>query len=222
MSERLKSKNALIFSYLTLRKAIGVLGTSLPFVLSLGALVLFGTGIQGSVSGYYHTGMRDVFVGVLCVIGFFLLSYRGYNGADDIVGDLGCLFAVGVALFPTTPSNAASSGVRIIGYVHFVFAVLFLLTLIYFSLFLFTKTEADPNQSPTPRKLQRNRVYKACGYTMLLCIVLIAIYYRLPDELASPIEGYKPVFWLESIAVVAFGISWLTKGEAIRMLNDKA
>jgi len=50
---------------------------------------------------------------------------------------------------------------------------------------------------------------------MSLCIVLIVIYYFLPDVVASAIEGYKPVFWLEATAVVAFGISWLTKGEAI-------
>ena len=50
---------------------------------------------------------------------------------------------------------------------------------------------------------------------MSLCIVLIVILYLIPDEVASPIKVYKPVFWLEAIAVVAFGISWLTKGEAI-------
>lgn len=220
MNERSKSENALVFSYLTLRKAIGLLGTSFPFVLSLGALVLFGAGIQSSISSYYHTGMRDIFVGTLCAIGFFLLSYKGYKGVDDIAGDLGCIFAVGMALFPTTPDNAASGDARFIGYIHFAFAALFFLTLIYFSLRLFTKT--DLNRSPTPRKLQRNKVYKACGYTMILCIVLIVIYYLLPDEGGSSIEVYKPVFWLEAIAVVAFGISWLTKGEAISILKDEA
>ena len=213
MNERLKSKNALVFSYFTLRKAIGLLGTSFPFVLSLGALILFGTGIQSSISGYYYTGMGDVFVGTLCAIGFFLLSYRGYERKDNVAGDLGCIFAVGVALFPTTPDNPVSGDARFIGYIHFAFATLFFLTLIYFSLCLFTKT--DPNRPPTPRKLQRNKVYKACGYTMILCIVLIVIYYLLPDEVASPIEVHNPVFWLEAIAVVAFGISWLIKGETI-------
>jgi hypothetical protein len=29
------------------------------------------------------------------------------------------------------------------------------------------------------------------------------------------VERFEPRFWLESIAIVAFGISWLTKGEAI-------
>ncbi len=215
MNERLKSENALVFSYLALRKAIGFLGTSFPFVLFLGAMIFFRTGIQNSISSYYHTGMGDVFVGTLCVIGFFLLSYKGYERADDIAGDWGCIFAVGMALFPTTPDNPASGDARFIGYIHFAFAALFFLTLIYFSLFLFTKT--DPSRPATRRKLHRNKVYKVCGYTMSLCIVLIVIYYLLPDEVASAMEVYKLVFWLEAIAVVAFGISWLTKGEAILM-----
>jgi len=77
VSEELKRRNALIISYLSLRKAIGFLGILLPFVLYFGALIIFGTGLQTSISGYYHTGMRDVYVGTLCVIGFFLFSYKG-------------------------------------------------------------------------------------------------------------------------------------------------
>ena len=218
MNNRLWNEISLVFSYLALRKTIGLLGIALPFVLSLGALILFHAGIQSSISSYYHTGMRDVFVGTLCVIGFFLLSYKGYERSDDIAGDLGCLFAVGVALFPTTPDVAAASSTRLIGYVHLAFAALFFLTLIYFSLFLFTKT--GPNKSPSKRKLQRNKVYKACGYTMGICLLLITIYSFLPDTMASFLEAYKPVYWFETLAILAFGISWFTKGEAI--LKDVA
>ncbi len=218
MNNRLGNEISLVFSYLALRKSIGLLGIAFPFVVSLGALILFQTGIQSSVSSYYHTGMRDVFVGTLCVIGFFLLSYKGYERSDNVAGNLGCIFAVGLALFPTTPDCAAASGARLIGYVHLAFSALFFLTLIYFSLFLFTKT--DPNKSPSRRKLQRNKVYKACGYTMGICILLIAIYSFLPDTMATFLKAYKPVYWLEALAVLAFGISWLTKGQAILKGED--
>ncbi len=205
-----------MFSYLALRKTIGLLGITLPFVLWLGALLLFQTGIQSSLSSYYHTGMGDVFVGTLCVIGVFLLSYRGYERADDIAGDLACLFAVGVALFPVAPDNAAEGGASLAGYVHLACAGLFFSTLTYFSLRLFTKTHAD--KPPTRRKRQRNKVYRTCGYTMGICVVLIAVCYILPGPIESLLEAYNPVFWLESVAVVAFGISWFIKGEA--MLKD--
>jgi hypothetical protein len=212
MSKQQEQENALVFSYLTLRKAIGWLGTLFPFVLALGALLIFGTGLQDSVSLYYYTGMGDVFVGTLFAIGFFLLSYKGYERKDDIAGDLACLFAVGVALFPTAPENSTSNQ-TLIGYVHFAFAALFFLTLIYFSLFLFTKS--DPNQPSTRKKRQRNAVYWLCGIIMLLCIGLIAAYHVLPAQTVAPYVPYQPVFWLEALAVVAFGFSWLTKGEAI-------
>ncbi len=94
----------------------------------------------------------------------------------------------------------------------------FFLTLIYFSLFLFTKT--DPDQPPTRRKLHRNTVYRICGYTMGACIGLIALYLLMPEETASRYAKYQPVFWLEGLAIVVFGISWLTKGEAILQDED--
>lgn len=207
------SSKRLVFSYLEHRKTIGILGIGLPFVVSLGAMILFQTGIQSSISSYYHTPMRDVFVGTLFAIGFFLLSYRGYERTDDIAGDLAFVFAIGMALFPTAPDGAVSDAARIVGNVHVVFAALFFSTLIYFSLFLFTKT--DEKKKPTERKLMRNEVYQACGYTMAISLLLIAVYYRLPAEWASLLVQYKPVFWLESLAILAFGASWFTKSEAL-------
>jgi hypothetical protein len=90
-------------------------------------------------------------------------------------------------------------------------AASFFLTLAYFSLVLFRKT--DPTKTATRRKLQRNVVYTMCGYTILACIALVVVVALLPG--AAPVKRLDPVFWLESVAVVAFGASWLTKGEAI-------
>lgn len=218
MKTELEAENALVISFLALRKAIGFLGIGLPIAVSLGALILFQTSLRGSISAYYYTGTRDVMVGALWAIGFFLLSYKGYERADAIAGNLGCVFAVGLTLFPTTPAGDPSAVAKWIGLIHLAFAFLFFSTLIYFSLVLFTKT--DPNKPPTEKKLQRNMVYRACGYTMALCILLIATNYVLQKYGVSALQRYHPVFWLEAIAIEAFGISWLTKGEAI--LKDQA
>lgn len=207
------TEGTLVFSYLTLRKVIGLLGTALPFVLYFGALLIFGTPIRSSMSSYYYTGMRDVFVGVLFAIGFFLFSYQGYERADDLAGNLACVCAVGVALFPTTPDSIVTQASRIIGYVHFFFATAFFVTLIYFSLVLFTKT--DPRKNPTRRKLQRNKVYRACGIVMAICIGLAALHALLLTLGVTVLNWFSLLFWLEAIAIVAFGVSWLVKGEAI-------
>lgn len=214
MANKPENVRSLACSYLTLRRAIGILGIAFPFVLALGAWFVFEEGIQTSLSAYYHTGMQDVFVGTLWAIGVFLLSYRGYGRSDNIAGNLACLFAVGVAIFPTAPDRPATENAILLGYAHQAFAALFFLTLTYFSLFLFTKT--DPNTPPSPRKRQRNKVYKACGYTMGICILLIAVCLNLPEETQqSLVEGYKLVYWLETLVVLAFGVSWFTKGQTV-------
>jgi hypothetical protein len=197
-----------------LRKVVGFLGIALPFVVFLGDLIIFGEGLQDSISGYYYTGMRDVFVGILCAIGVFLLSYKGYETIDAVAGEFACVFALGVALFPTAPAHGASQLQQIIGHIHLGLASLYFATLAFFSLFLFTKT--DPNGVPTRRKLQRNKVYRTCGTVMVLCLILIVIVHIIHSgDVNDTFSKSGLVFWLESAAVVAFGVSWITKGEAI-------
>jgi hypothetical protein len=194
-----------------MRTAVGVIGCALPFVLAFGKMLLQGRGIEGSISYYYYTDMRGVFVGSLCAMGVFLGSCTGYDRRDAIAGRLACAFAVGVALFPTKPYVGATPQEKIIGAVHLSCAALLFLTLAYFSLVLFTRT--DPNKNPTAQKLQRNTVYRVCGYAILVCIFLILVD-TLPAVNAL-VWRLTPVFWLESTAVVSFGVSWLTKGETI-------
>jgi hypothetical protein len=201
----------LVLSYLGLRKAVGIIGFALPFVLALGRILLQGPALEGSISYYYYTDMGNVFVGSLCAIGVFLLSTRGYDQRDAIAGRLACLFAVGVALFPTSPYISPTSEERLIGHLHWSFAALLFLTLAYFCLFLFTET--DPTKDPTAQKCRRNTVYRLCGYTILASILAIGIVELTPLQFV--IGFLRPVFWFESIAVVAFGAAWLTKGEAI-------
>lgn len=212
MDQENAAGNSLVISYLELRKAVGYLGIALPFVVSFGAFLLQGQGIQGSISSYYHTEMHDVFVGILCAIGVFLGSYRGYERKDALAGNLACIFAVGVALFPTALDNATSHE-KTIATIHAVSASLFFLTISYFALFQFTKT--DPSKTPTRKKHQRNTVYRICGYTMLTALALILVYSMAPDSIVARLKKFHPVFWFEAIAIEAFGIAWMTKGEAI-------
>ncbi|MGB0789115.1 MAG: hypothetical protein ACPGQR_06225, partial [Marinirhabdus sp.] len=74
----LQNKNDLVVSYLTLRNAIGIIGIALPIVLLLGSVALFECDeLHQSISHYYHTRMRNVFVGALCAVALFLFCYKG-------------------------------------------------------------------------------------------------------------------------------------------------
>jgi len=195
----------LAVSYLTLRRVIGIMGVLFPIVLAMGCLVLKPQcyGLEESISAYYGTIMRNVFVGVLFVIGWFLFSYKGYENMDDKAGDLACLFALGVALFPITSGSPWVRGL------HLFFAASLFLTLAFFSMCLFTKSDG----SHTLQKKTRNKVYINCGRIMLACIGLILVYKLLPEIPA--LNKINPTFWLETFTLWAFGVSWITKGELL-------
>ncbi len=191
-----------IYSYLTLRKAVGWIGIMIPFTMMIGMFILFdGNVVQKSISNYYYTGMRDVLVGAICAIALFMFFYRGYDKWDDWAGNLAGLSAIGVAWFPTAEAGPNNS----IGLIHFISAALFFLTLAVFSLFLFTKKALKP----TPRKRTRNIIYIICGLVIVACLVAIWIYFNLIN---NDKEKCSFVFWAETLALIAFGISWLTKG----------
>ena len=218
-----------IISYLTIRRAVGILGIALPMVLVVGSVVAGGCeGLQPSISKYYHTNMRNIFVGILCAVALFMYAYKGYkNSADNIAGNLACIFALGVALFPTslpeqTKCINISHNPEIISYFHFISATLFFLTLSYFSIFLFTKTNKSKEELKEKKyknKRSRNRIYRICGFVILSSIVLIALYLQVLKKHFPDLEFYNPIFWLETLALFAFGISWLTKGKTL--LADK-
>jgi hypothetical protein len=200
--------DVLVVSYLTLRRFIGTLGLLFPFVVALGAHWIFNAEWQQSLSAYYYTGMRDVFVGTLWAIGIFLFAYPGYNHREDLLGNFACVFALGVSLFPTACDRCNPGSVS---YLHWGFAAALFLILSYFSLALFTETDQP---KPTRRKLQRNVVYRVCGAVMLACLGAILLINRV-HSLKQAAEGTTTIFWLESATIVSFGISWLVKGQAI-------
>lgn len=213
-----RQREKLAGSYLSLRTLIGLLGMALPLVVSFGALVFHQTGLQTSISAYYHTDMRDFLVGILWAVGLFLFSYQGYEPIDAAAAKFACFCAICVAVFPTAPDGATEPGVIFTGQIHLVFAALLFVTLTGFCFLLFTKT--DPSQPPSRRKLQRNMIYRVSGAVMFTSILLMVIYHLLPPELTVTLAAFKPVYWLESLAIFAFGISWFVKGEGI--LKDEA
>ena len=211
MNPQPSHEGPLVLSYLDLRKTVGIIGLALPFVVAIGKILWQGPGIELSISDYYYTTTRNILVGSLCVIGVFLMSTKGYDRKDEIAGYLAGIFAIGTALFPTTPAHDPTSQTKVIGFLHYAFAALLFLTFAYFSVMLFTRTA--PNKTATRQKLHRNKVYRVCGYTILGCILLIAAVKLLP--VGSFADRFKPVFWLETVAIVTFGLAWFTKGEAI-------
>lgn len=151
----------------------------------------------------------------LSAIGVFFLSslyYRRdqYDRKDTIVVDLACLSAFGAAFVPMRTDVRPGD---VMNWVHFSFMTLLFLTLAYLCLVPFTRTPSG--RVPTRRDSMRNRVYRVCGYGVIACVFLMGALPLLPPETHLAIQSFTPVFWLESLAFVAFGTASITRSGAI-------
>ena len=217
MSERSPDKNGLIVSYMFLRQTVGWIGTLLPIVLLAGA-AFTSTARPDSMSGYYYTDMRNIFVGSLCALGVFLVAYRGYDAVDEAITNVAGFAAIGVAFCPTKPSvctagagacpassvTRLSTSQQVVGDVHLVLAAITFIALGLMAL-RFAKQGKQ-------RFAAENLIYRASGITVLGCVLLAALSSLLP----ASVKGQGPwLFIFEAFAVFAFGVSWFVKGRTL-------
>jgi hypothetical protein len=202
-----------------MRVLIGVIAVLLPFALILANWII-GHGVQSSVSGYYYTPMRNLFVGSLCAIGVFLVSYDGYDLADRAITDVAGLCAICIACFPTTPA-APTARQALIGDLHLTFACT-AFVLLSLMAFRFAKRQPTPPGLTWWRRVEyafgftgpgdsqalawERVVYRVSGGMILTCVILI---YPLSAAAAHSL------LVLETIMLAAFGLSWFVKGRKI-------
>ena len=202
-----RAKNPIVLSYLALRKSVGIIALGLPFAVAVPWWIVAHK-LESSISLYYYTGTRNLFVGSLCAIAMFQLGARGYDRKDELAGTFSAICALGVAFFPTSPDSPTAHQ-KVIGGIHYTFAALLFFTLAYFCLVLFEMSAADTEL--TPQKLQRNRVYTLSGYAILASMSLLAILKLSRIDMLP--GGLGTAFVFETTSLWAFGIAWLVKGE---------
>ncbi len=205
---------SLVLSYLGIRRAIGACGFLLPILLGPFGWLVMGIEIQENMSSYYHTPLRDVFVGVLCAIGIFLFCYRGHDWVESWTANFGCVSAIGIAIFPLDANSDPLYQRTIVGYLHTLSGGTFFSTLAFYSLYHFPRKAAEENLDPQHQ--QRIRVYYLSGWVMVLSILAMGAYlFLLPASWKTQLNQYKFLFWMEWIAVWAFAFAWLAKGRAM-------
>jgi len=212
-----------IKTFRRIRRAIGFLGISLPILLIILSLIpFFKTPVQSSISNYYYSNLREIFTGILCAVGLFLIRYTGFKSSsfwrnDNLLTNIAGYMAFGIAFFPTNPNSWPGKMYTIIpldlnflGYIHYGFAAIFFLILSVISINVFTIGQKVENRIPESA-FDENHIYRICGYLILFFIILIPIFSVLK------IYSYSTLLF-EALALSAFGISWLIKG---RVLGDK-
>ena len=193
---------------------IGLLAFTLPLIVWIVALPgpdCIDNGMMHSISAYYHTESRDVLVGMICALSFCFMAYNGYSPVDKIATKIAALSALGVALIPTSIFEGdydciVPEGSYMREYIHVACAVILLLTMAFFSIKIFTHREG--NDEIDARKLF---FYRFWGYTILGSLGLIALYVVYLKEAFPVTETWNPIFWLESVCLIAFGSSWFLK-----------
>ena len=65
--------------------------------------------VQTTISGYWHTPVRGVLVGVLVTMGVCLIALKGNSKAEDVLLNLAGILAPGVAFIPTADFSECSS-----------------------------------------------------------------------------------------------------------------
>jgi hypothetical protein len=208
-------------AYTYLQRAVGVIAVALPATLAVGHLIIGGDdpGLRGSISAYYYTHMGNVFVGALCALAVFFLSYnyrpiRSFE-TDNVLSRFASLAAIGVAVFPTADDAVfADTGEKVVSTLHLVCAGALFGLLGVFALFRFTMT--GDAAAITPEKRRRNRLYRICGVLIFASMALVLV-----SNVVKPPPSWHTLFWLETVCVVAFGVSWLVKGGFLGILADK-
>jgi hypothetical protein len=200
-----------------MRTLIGVLGIAFPLILVLGngilhllepaELVWF----PSSISDFHGTRMQDWYSGILFVLGFFLLAYKGY-GRDNWVANLGCLFAVATAVFDSQASHVWMV------WLHFLSALGLFAVFIVFSLLLFPQSKLKRQEFKAPQR-RRNLIYALSGWSMVILIAALILCFLLGLE--KVLGQLRLVFWVETLMLWSFGIAWLTKGQQFWLKDDQ-
>ncbi|WP_428331621.1 hypothetical protein [Mucilaginibacter sp.] len=208
----------MVISFRTIRRAVGWLGIALPVVCYFGTWIFGACSVlKPSISDYFYTIMGSVLVGVMCAVALFLFTYKGPAKIDGILSGLAATFALGVAFFPCNVSDGqyacniiCRQPSELRNTIHYCSATGFFIVLALMSLWLFRRTN---KKDPAKPKRSRNTVYLVCGLIMVAAMagILSLKVFHLGEKLA----WLRPTYWLELIALWAFGISWLVKGEIV-------
>ncbi len=193
--------------FLKTRLIVGIIGILLPPTVVFGYMIIVGEPrFKPSLSDYYYTPMRNWFVGSLWAIGAGLLVYlRTKYRADSWISFVAGLLAIAVALLPTsdihTPTTATST-------LHLVCAGI-LFALLGLMCFLFGRRDRTREDRTVQWRRVWGTVHKTCAFIVWGAVLgsVLLVKFGPPDSQAVLIG--------ETVAVIAFAVSWFLKGSEI-------
>ncbi|WP_255583711.1 hypothetical protein [Dietzia sp. ANT_WB102] len=190
----------IVETYFVLRMVIAGGAVALPPALLVWAVVDRRVDAVNSISAFYYTPARGLFVGTLVAIGVALVAYRGYTRGENRLLNAAGMLAMVVALFPT--EDPALPGLNAVSVIHAVAAVSFFVLAALSILFYGQQTISSiPN-----RDLQRSYLL---GYRIL--VVLLLLLPALALLIAWVMDSTMWLFLVETAALYAFATFWIVK-----------
>ena len=197
-----------------LRCFIGLLGMLLPWVVFVLSFA-FGHGMPDSISAtWYLEQCVTPFMVILGAASILLLFYDGYEKSDDIINTIGGILGLCICFFPCMGVRGAGPlvgtfqlPIQVSGWIHNISAIGFFGILAFNSLFQFTKSSGEI----TAKKKARNVIYRVCGIGMVVSLIFIPVAFMFPQIIGL-------VWTIEMVALTFFGISWITKANAVKFL----
>lgn len=207
MEKAIQNTNDKIKSYQEMMRTIGVLGITLPIlVISFNWIAEIVNnipqheriGVLTSISKYYYSFSRNIFVGVLSILAVILYTYTGDRKAHDRWASVAGASSIGIAIFPCDH--------ELLKNLHFISAFLLFGTFSIFCLKFFRETDQHDIAVPSANR----KFYMYCGLAIIAGLVtcLIAFIATRKEVEESPV-----IFFAEAIMLLAFGLSWIRKAE---------
>lgn len=198
-------------TYFTLRMGIILLAATLPLILWFGGMAL-GLSLKASMSDYYWSPMRNVFVGILWAAGAFLYLYKGFSKPENYALNLAGIFVICVAMLPTAapiPPGAVLPRAELLT-AHGASAVLFFAAIAYVCIFCASDTLPLMKDEALAKKY--SATYKVLG---ILMVTAPASAYLLTLLAQSTAESKSYVFFIEFVGVWIFAAYWLLKSREL-------
>lgn len=188
----------------TIKLLVGVIAMGLPLATSsLAAAPL------GSISASYFAGPwpRNIFVGLLIAVASLMLAYNGQSRREMLFAKVAASAGVLVALFPCgcdIPLNAEARGS-----VHYPAAATMFVILAGFCWSFYRRAIAKGHGQARARAT----LYLLCAAAILSSVAVLAANAASNDGIARVVP--RIVFIGESLALVAFGTSWLVASRVL-------
>ncbi len=187
-------------TYFVLRMVIAAGALVLPAALLVWVALDADLSMMGSLSAFYYSPARSLFVGILVAIGVALVAYRGYTRGENALLNAAGGLSIVAALVPT--GESALPGLNPASVIHAVaasgFFVLAALSIIFYG-------QETLGSIPDPDLRRRYRVAYRVLAVLVGALPALAV---LVSWVAGPSVA---LFAGESAALYAFAAFWIVK-----------